>query len=79
MITWAQTGSGSDMNANDYSAGTYTYIQTGPQTALLTNVDIGMMSALGTTNVTTRELDVHQRHQRPTTPGRTKIVPARGR
>jgi hypothetical protein len=54
--TWAQTGTGSDTNANDYCAGSYTYIQTGPNTALLTNVDIGMMSALGTTNVTTVNL-----------------------
>ena len=50
--TWAQTGTGSDTNANDYCAGSYAYRQTGPHTALLTNIDIGMMSALGTTNVT---------------------------
>jgi len=54
--TWAQTGTGDDTNANDYCAGSYTYIQTGSNSALLTNVDIGMMSALGTTNVTTVEL-----------------------
>jgi uncharacterized repeat protein (TIGR03803 family) len=54
--TWAQTGTGSDTNADDYCAGSYTYIQTGPNTALLTNVDIGMMSAFGTTNVTTVNL-----------------------
>ena len=51
--TWSQTGEGADTNADDYCAGTYTYLQTGPHTALLTNIDIGMMSALGTTNVTT--------------------------
>jgi hypothetical protein len=51
--TWAQTGTGNDTNADDYCAGTYTYIQTGPNTAVMTNTDIGMMSALGTTNVTT--------------------------
>jgi len=50
--TWAQTGMASDTNVNDYCAGTYTYITNGPNTAILTNVDIGMMSALGTTNVT---------------------------
>ena len=54
--TWAQTGSGNDTNADDYCAGTYTYGVTGPATATLTNGDIGMMSALGTTNVTTVNL-----------------------
>jgi hypothetical protein len=51
--TWAQTGTGGDTNADDYCAGSYVYVQTGPNTAVLTNVDIGMMSWLGTTNVTT--------------------------
>lgn len=54
--TWAQSGVDNDTNANDYAAGSYTYIQTGAETALLTNLDIGMMSALGTTNVTTMNL-----------------------
>ena len=54
--TWAQSGTDNDTNANDYAAGSYTYIQTGSETALLTNLDIGMMSALGTTNVTTMNL-----------------------
>jgi len=54
--TWSQAGVGSDTNANDYCAGNYTYLQTGPNTAVLTNVDIGMLSALGTTNVTTVNL-----------------------
>ena len=53
---WAQSGTDNDTNANDYAAGSYTYIQTGSETALLTNLDIGMMSALGTTNVTTMNL-----------------------
>jgi hypothetical protein len=54
--TWAQAGTDSDTNADDYCAGTYTYIQTGPHTAVLTNMDIGMFSWLGTTNVTTVDL-----------------------
>ena len=54
--TWSQAGVGSDTNANDYCAGGYTYLQTGPNTAVLTNEDIGMLSALGTTNVTTVNL-----------------------
>ena len=53
---WAQSGTDNDTNANDYTAGSYTYIQTGSETALLTNLDIGMMSALGTTNITTMNL-----------------------
>jgi len=51
--TWAQTGTSGDTNAGDYVAGDYTYFQTSPTTALLTNMDVGMMSALGVTNVTT--------------------------
>ena len=47
---------GSDTNLNDYAAGSYTYLQTGPTTALLTNMEIGMLSALGTTNVSTLNL-----------------------
>jgi hypothetical protein len=54
--TWAQAGTGTDTNANDYCAGTYTYVRTGPDTASLTNTDIGMMAALGSTNVTTVSL-----------------------
>jgi hypothetical protein len=54
--TWAQTGTGNDTNVNDYCAGSYTYFPTGTNTALLTNVVIGMASALGTTNVTTVDL-----------------------
>ncbi len=54
--TWAQVGADNDTNADDYCAGSYEYMQTGPNTATLTNVDIGMMSALGTTNVTTVNL-----------------------
>ena len=54
--TWAQTGTGNDTNVKDYCAGSYTYILTGTNTALLTNVVIGMASALGTTNVTTVDL-----------------------
>ncbi len=54
--TWAQTGTGNDTNVKDYVAGSYTYIPTGTNTALLTNVVIGMASALGTTNVTTVDL-----------------------
>ena len=54
--TWAQTGTSGDTNADDYCAGTYTYVLTGPNTAVMTNVDIGMMSWLGTTNVTTVNL-----------------------
>ena len=54
--TWSQTGTGNDTNADDYCAGSYTYMQTGPNTAVLTNMDIGMLSRLGTTNVTTVNL-----------------------
>ena len=54
--TWAVTGTGSDTNVHYYVAGSYTYNQTGPDTAVTTNVNIGMMSALGTTNVTTFNL-----------------------
>jgi hypothetical protein len=54
--TWSQTGTGNDTNADDYCAGSYTYMQTGPNTAVLTNMDIGMLSWLGTTNVTTVNL-----------------------
>jgi hypothetical protein len=54
--TWAQVGADNDTNEDDYAAGSYTYMQTGPNTALLTNIDIGMLSALGTTNVATLNL-----------------------
>jgi len=54
--TWARGGTDNDTNANDYAAGSYTYIQTGSETARLTNMDIGMLSALGITNVTTMNL-----------------------
>ena len=54
--TWAQAGMVNDANANDYAAGTFDYFQTGLNTAVLTNVDIGMFSALGITNVTTVNL-----------------------
>jgi len=54
--TWAQTGTSDDTNADDYCAGTYTYSQTGPTTAVLSNMDIGMMSWLGITNFTTVHL-----------------------
>jgi hypothetical protein len=49
--TWGQIGTGNDTNADDFCAGTYTYVLTGPNTAVMTNTDIGMMSALDTTNV----------------------------
>ena len=48
----AGRGTATDTNAEDYAAGSYAYVPTGANTALLTNVDIGMLSALGTTNVT---------------------------
>jgi hypothetical protein len=48
--TWGQTGTGSDTNADDYCAGSYTYVKTGPNTAHMTSSDIGMLSWLGTTN-----------------------------
>ncbi len=51
--TWAQAGTGADLNADDYCAGIDTYVKTGTNTAVLTNVDIGMLSWLGTTNHTT--------------------------
>jgi len=54
--TWAQAGTASDTNVEDYAAGTYMYITNGLDTAVLTNVDIGMFSGLGTTNVTTVNL-----------------------
>jgi uncharacterized repeat protein (TIGR02543 family) len=54
--TYAQTGAGTDTNASDYHAGSYEYVPTGPTTALLGNVDIGMLNALGVTNVTTMGL-----------------------
>ena len=54
--TWAQAGLASDTNANDYAAGTNDYLPTGLATAVLTNMDIGMFSALGVTNVTTVNL-----------------------
>jgi hypothetical protein len=54
--TYAQTGLGNDTNANDYSAGTYVYFQTGPNTAVVSNMDIGMLNALGVTNFTTVNL-----------------------
>jgi hypothetical protein len=50
--TWGQTGTSGDTNADDYCAGSYTYVKTGPNTAIMTNVDIGMLSWLGTTNIT---------------------------
>jgi hypothetical protein len=50
--TWGQTGTGSDTNADDYCAGSYAYVKTGPNTAHMTSSDIGMLSWLGTTNVT---------------------------
>ena len=51
--TWGQTGTSGDTNLDDYCAGTYTYTVTGPNTAVITDEDIGMMSWLGTTNDTT--------------------------
>jgi hypothetical protein len=48
--TWGQSGTGSDTNADDYCAGSYTYVKTGPNTAHMTSSDIGMLSWLGTTN-----------------------------
>lgn len=54
--TYAQTGLGNDTNANDYCAGAYTYFPTGPNTAVVSNMDIGMMSGLGVTNFTTMNL-----------------------
>jgi hypothetical protein len=48
--TWGQTGTGSDTNADDYCAGSYTYIKTGPNTAHMTSGDTGMLSWLGSTN-----------------------------
>jgi len=54
--TWSQTGTSGDTNADDYCAGTYAYFQTGPNTAVVSNMDIGMFSALGATNTTTLNL-----------------------
>ena len=76
--TWAQTGTGNDTNANDYCAGSYTYIQSSPNTALLTNTDIGMMSALGTTNVTAVSLTFTSGTEAESH-GRVRLIPARVR
>jgi len=51
--TWSQTGTVGDTNANDYCAGSYDYFRTGPNTAVISNLDIGMLSSLNTTNNTT--------------------------
>ena len=49
--TFAQTGPSSDTNLNDFTAGDYTYLNTGPATGIITNTDIGFMEDLGATNV----------------------------
>ncbi len=49
--TFAQTGPSSDTNLNDFTAGNYTYLNTGPATGIITNTDIGFMEDLGATNV----------------------------
>jgi hypothetical protein len=54
--TWAQLGNNNDTNENDYAAGGYSLLQTGISSLLLTNLDLRMMSALDTTNVTTMAL-----------------------
>jgi hypothetical protein len=54
--TYSQAGVGSDTNANDYGAGVFDYVPTGPNTAVLTNLDVGMLSALGVTNITAWDL-----------------------
>jgi len=50
--TYSQAGVGSDTNADDYGAGVFDYVPTSSNTALITNMDVGMLSALGVTNVT---------------------------
>jgi hypothetical protein len=53
QATFGQTGFGSDTNADDFCAGIYTYVKTGPNTARMASSDIGMLSWLGTSNYTT--------------------------
>ena len=54
--TWANFGVSGNTDVHYYSAGTYDYVQTGPDTAVLTITAIEIMSALGTTNITTIDL-----------------------
>jgi hypothetical protein len=49
--TFAQAGSSSDTNLNDFTAGDYTYLPTSPTTGVITNTDVSFMEDLGTTNV----------------------------
>ncbi len=48
--TWGQMGTGTDTNADNYCAGSYNYVKTGPNSARVTSSDIGMLSWLGTSN-----------------------------
>lgn len=48
--TWSQAGGPGDTNVDDYCAGTYSYVKTGPNTAIMTSQDIGIMQDLGGTN-----------------------------
>jgi len=50
--TYAQTGSTKDTNPDDFAVGSYTYLKTGANTAVITNTDVRMMSHFGVTNVT---------------------------
>ena len=54
--TWGQVGLGGDNNLDSFCAGSYSYTVTGPNTAVISSEDIGMMSWLGTINDVTVHL-----------------------
>jgi hypothetical protein len=48
--TFAQTGPNNDTNADDFTAGDYSYVQTSIDTGIITNTDVSFMSNFGNTN-----------------------------